>query len=805
MIIKKLTLYKYKRFFLSNIEKLEIEPTNVIQIILGKNGIGKSSLLSCLTPLPADIKKDYYEDGYKIIELTNNEKEYILSSGGDLGNKHSFICDGVELNASGIKTVQLGLVEEHFKITMYSSNIINGVNKFTTMGVNERKNLFQNISFVDYSYPLKFYNQLKVRHRDITGGIKTLQDTLIKTKVNILDEKDILTTQETLENLKAYIDHVISLYNHNVYNNDTVDSINNKLNIINSEMSHLISKLGSDSKEHLIEANMKLLLVVNSNKIRINTIKDVLSKIDNKINRSEEELEIEIKDNEKLLEHHKITIDGIEFKDIVNITDNFLGIKEDLYNYLDDLNNYNGIYTKEITYKDTKELYTNTVNKKDMYKKYLDDIDHELKHITSLKDDDNKVECPVCNHNWFNHYDSTREASLLESKKDYLNKLEKVEVEYIKLLEVITKMEEKNAIIQNIVNVIKYNTNLKPIWVDVLKDNNLLYTNGSTLINIFSSIEQNLKYWKEERKLFERTLELKNNLNIIKEANKVLKETMNMDIDKLEEEYNTLINSTIDSELKLNNNKKEIERIDKIVLYKNELLKLLKKRKSAVDDTVEQERNKYIKIYTNELKMSMVELEQKLTLNNQYISKVESDNKTIEDLTKRESVLKVMIKELSPSEGLIAKSINSFLNKFITDMNNVINSIWEYDIEILPCVVNDDNDLDYRFPVRVNGDQVMEDVSKLSSSMMEIVDLAFRLVYIKYNRLTDMPLILDEFARTFDKIHSNKAYDIIDNVFINDFKQIFIVSHFESMYGRFINSEITILGDRDMYDKDIVK
>ena len=280
---------------------------------------------------------------------------------------------------------------------------------------------------------------------------------------------------------------------------------------------------------------------------------------------------------------------------------------------------------------------------------------------------------------------------------------------------------------------------------------------------------------------------------------------MNMDIDSLEEEYSNLVNSTIELETKLSYNKKEVERIDKLVHCKNDLLRLLKKRKSAINDTVEQERNKYIKIYTNELKMSMVELEQKLTLNNQYISKVESDIKTIEDLTNREQVVKVMIKELSPSEGLIAKSINSFLNKFITDMNNVINSIWEYDIELLPCVVNDDNDLDYRFPVRVNGDQVMEDVSKLSSSMMEIVDLAFRLVYIKYNRFEDMPLILDEFARTFDKIHSNKAYDIIDNVFVNDFKQIFIVSHFESMYGRFINSEITNLGVRDMYDKDIVK
>jgi hypothetical protein len=177
------------------------------------------------------------------------------------------------------------------------------------------------------------------------------------------------------------------------------------------------------------------------------------------------------------------------------------------------------------------------------------------------------------------------------------------------VLKKIMIAEEKNAIIQNIVNIIKYNSNLKPIWIDVLKDNSLLYTNGGVLINIFSSIEQNLKYWKEERKLFDRNLELKSNLSIIKEANKIIKETMNMDIDSLEEEYSNLVNSTIELESKLSFNKKEIERIDKLIHCKNELLNLLKKRKFAINDTVEQERNKYIKIYTNELKMSMVELD----------------------------------------------------------------------------------------------------------------------------------------------------------------------------------------------------
>jgi len=251
--------------------------------------------------------------------------------------------------------------------------------------------------------------------------------------------------------------------------------------------------------------------------------------------------------------------------------------------------------------------------------------------------------------------------------------------------------------------------------------------------------------------------------------------------------------------------KKDIETINRINVARTKLRSLLRTYKKTFNNSIEQIRNNHIKILVNELKSMMVELEHKISLNDQYISKVESDNKSIQELIDRENVLKIVIKELSPTEGLIAKSINSFLNKFIRDMNNVINTIWQYDIEILPCVVSDDNDLDYKFPVRVNGDEIMEDVSKLSSSMVEIVDLAFRLVYIKYSKLTDVPLILDEFAKTFDKIHRVKAYDVIENIFTQNFKQIFIVSHFESMYGRFVNSEITILGNQEQYIKDIAK
>jgi ABC-type molybdenum transport system ATPase subunit/photorepair protein PhrA len=76
---------------------------------------------------------------------------------------------------------------------------------------------------------------------------------------------------------------------------------------------------------------------------------------------------------------------------------------------------------------------------------------------------------------------------------------------------------------------------------------------------------------------------------------------------------------------------------------------------------------------------------------------------------------------------------------------------------------------------------------------------------MKYLGLKDTPLILDEFGRTMDPKHRTNAYNIINQVMVSNFKQIFIVSHFESMYGSFKNSDITILSDENMLLSEDIK
>jgi len=115
-------------------------------------------------------------------------------------------------------------------------------------------------------------------------------------------------------------------------------------------------------------------------------------------------------------------------------------------------------------------------------------------------------------------------------------------------------------------------------------------------------------------------------------------------------------------------------------------------------------------------------------------------------------------------------------------------------VSITAPVVDDDTDLNYKFKI-LTDNTIVDDISKGSSGMREIIDLAYKIVFMKYLGLEDTPLVLDEFSKSFDDVHRTKAYDVIDKIISNssNFSQVFIISHFNSVYGRFTNVDIVVM------------
>lgn len=61
MIIHYIKLTDYKRIKLNNLKTIEIDFSEPLQLILGTNGCGKSSILSELTPYPPS--SEFYSKG----------------------------------------------------------------------------------------------------------------------------------------------------------------------------------------------------------------------------------------------------------------------------------------------------------------------------------------------------------------------------------------------------------------------------------------------------------------------------------------------------------------------------------------------------------------------------------------------------------------------------------------------------------------------------------------------------------------------------------------------------------------------
>jgi DNA repair exonuclease SbcCD ATPase subunit len=59
-------------------------------------------------------------------------------------------------------------------------------------------------------------------------------------------------------------------------------------------------------------------------------------------------------------------------------------------------------------------------------------------------------------------------------------------------------------------------------------------------------------------------------------------------------------------------------------------------------------------------------------------------------------------------------------------------------------------------------------------------------------------LYLDEFGKTFDPEHRERAYNAINNILVNNYSNIFLISHFDSLHGRFVNADVNILNSDNL-------
>lgn len=787
----KLILRDYNLLFLNNIEEIIFTPTKKINLILGTNGSGKSSLLKEISPLVFD-RKHFGENGYKEFHCEHNNKNYIIAQ---TGNKCSFKENGVELNVSGNRKVQTTLVKEKLKYDMEYHKLFLGLSNFTSMSPSERKEWLIRLSNVNYDYSLAYFKRLLSRDRDIRGTIKILNSKLMEDKVNLLTDETKIKFKEDLKAVSTLIDTMLENKEKISFNNNDYNKILESMILVNN---NLISKISTDIV--LKDIDVEISKVSNDteylekeNTVKIKQLHEAKQFKDNNstVEKNLEDNLLKINDNVKNFESKlKIPYSILSTTTVLNIIEL---VKEKIYSILSDISTLNVNLSLEEAAELSKNIL-NLENFKSATEIKILNLENELKISREKKDE--SVTCSKCDNVFNPYYTIEKEKemilsieknrSLLTEAKNKLKDLSELNNKYLSKQNLISEFYSTfnsnsylNNYVTNIISIFNIQTSSIQILKELDFEFNILKDNYLKILNL-----------EDERK---RT---KDELDKIKLFTNLRKDN-NLDYDKLNNEIseNNLKLITLRKYLSNLNSDKVIKQNLKVLSLK--YISLLKSQEESLDNGIKQEKNKLLEDVISKCRTIKFDLEDKIKKSDLLEDRLKVLENDIKVLENKSRLLKVAIDALSPNGGLIADSILSFIKTLVSDMNYIINSIWSYDLEIKSCDL-ENGDLDYKFPVVSDSRGYTDDVGNTSSSMKEVIDLAFKIIAMKYSDMEDYPLFLDEFGRTMDMSHRVKAYTAIDNVASNIFSQVFIVSHFSGVYNRFSDSDTIVLDSKNI-------
>ncbi len=736
MLITRLELFRYKRFSL-NLDGLFVLEPKHLNILTWGNGSGKSSLLSQLSPFPPEFKKDFLEDGYKKIFITFNNGNYVLLTDK---SGHSFIKDNVELNDGKTKRVQLELIEHNFNLSSNILPLLFGSNNFTTLSPLDRKNFLTKISTIDFTYSLNVYSKLLEIKKENTILLKYLKEELLEKTKLVITKEELLNIKKEEQDLKKLQETIYGCY-YNDIDKTNIEDILNTYENLNREINKYenIEKFNKEEKLNL-ENKIKLLQQEENNLEK--ELNDLEKSIDKEYN-SEILKAIEI-----LKTRLENTIPNFT-KDPIVVRDNLLGLSKNINNYLTDYENF-------------------TDSIKHLTKEKVEVLEKELISLLSKKNLNNfliekniRLKCSKC---------STPVNFSLTEVSDEIIMEKKEQIRVYKNLE-----ERQNKIMYIIENnpYLEYFKDFKVTIDNISGFHNVVLVFISKLeiyIDNFTKLEKlnnELKRYEiiaditkanKKEKIENLKTKIKNTELLKKEL--IVKLNKIMEIEKLYVNFENILNEIDNTNLELETYRKSIYK----QVYNNTLNILKDKIDYLIQDL-------------NNVLVSSVNIEKN----------IEEIKKQIENINTSINTANTLIEILNPNTGLIAKSIKSFLGYILEDVNNIVNSVWSYPIEVILDLDNIEEALSYKFKVIVNNDRsnIIEDINKLSSGMQEIINLAFRIVFLKtLNKKIELPLLLDEFGKSMDMEHRISCFNLIDKL-LNNFKQIYLVSHFESMHGRF--------------------
>jgi DNA repair exonuclease SbcCD ATPase subunit len=806
MKITKLILSGYIRLGLNNIKYIEYTPESKIQLILGTNGSGKSSLMKELSPLPG-IPNEFVKGGFKHIELDHKKSYYVLKSLFETGgNKFSFVKDDVELNPGHTVTVYKELVKKEFGITNDIHELMVGITRFHSMSSFERRTWMTRIADADYTFALRYYNRIKEQLRDIQGGLKLNQARLVQESGKLLKPEEEVFLRAEIKQMNEFLIHLLEKKTPVSYSEldlkQQLEKYDQDLKVLTDKLVQYRSQfINHEGYESVHEIEDEIIQHASSIQTFEDCIRNLFERIENlnkmlealakTNNESLQSLDKTLFDlNEESREVYRQIKHGIHFEEPQEAYNGLLSVFENLIDISDHLeaNPQREVYNRLIFQSmqtDREQLSTKRIQ----LEKKQNEVQSRKKELEHYKEH-NEVQCPQCSFKWYNGYNEREYQSVLQTNDFLLKEIEQTKLSLEKLDERIEKAKTYFAYLRSYNNITTSWPKLQPLW-DYVANSELLFNQPDR----FKHFVEDIKY---DLVLQIRLKELNKQIKDSEALRVLVEKNESLDKDKIEKELNSLNQTMIETTRSVQARKRAYQRL---ITYRDMVSKI--KETSIAITQIQSNKDTIFFNLENLLKrdclnevIQVVQLE--LSRKEQIISRIDTQKAIVSSLeaeivklTEQVEVLKIAVRELSPTEGLIAKGMTGFINQFIFQLNSFIKKVWSYDLELV-AIEPDDNDLDYKFSVKVEGRIASGDISKTSSGMKEIIDLAFKIVIAL--KLDYPNLFLDEFGASFDAAHRQSAFYVITTLFTaSNFNQIFMISHYENSYGSLKNTDITVL------------
>lgn len=824
LTIEEIELDGFTGMWLNDIRHFKLTLKETITLILGRNGSGKSRLMEQLSPL-APNKTDLYDNGFKRIVCRTATDTYELickRSGKGLKCTIKNLSNGQIVCENANPKVFNGFVKDIFGYTKDLHDLFTGQVRLTAMKTPERRKWFSILSESDLTYALSFYKKSREQLRDTTGLIKQLKRSISELRPTVLDrEEDRIQLKSrigVLQNDITSLDSALrQLATDENITTQTLDVLDKKLNELYSEI--MVTEM------HVPEnfADYDEISINNELSYLQGKLNGELSKLEDleaRINKATQINSVDINDLEAALDEHtfnynlsksKLTM----FKELADMSpDTIMQAKNTLSSYTDPISKAmvtiadypvdgNVHEVHQALVKELGELQIK-INKLTNHEVQLSE---QLKHIEGICD----VTCVKCSHKFKPGVGTNDSAEIKERAAKTADMLKQAKESYEKLYahsNKVAKVLEATNSVNWIIGSFSSNRASK-LLIDSLVVTGVF--NG-TCASQHGIVEQFIYEIDLASQMVTSKREVDRYLNDIKIAKATQAEDVTM-LKELAKSANYAIDVTNSSIKELNVRKQVAHDLD---LVQNRI-----KEMDAEMATGEAEYGRVTKILKNNVLAEVISKEKAnlwdlLTAAKQRFSAMEEERQRLEfqekqlvDAEKRLEANKLIVKSMSPDEGLLAKYLYQCITRITDLMTGYIEGIWGYPMKILPCEVSD-GEMDYQFPFYARDrSRTSADVSHGSKAQKEVIDFVFVLSAYRARGMQQFPLLLDEISSGFDEGHRGEMIEFVKElVGKQHHSQCVMVSHDSTSHFKLTHADVVVIDPEgitvpDVYNQNV--